>query len=271
MLIKVIMIFLLLFSNVNLILAKESIIKEKTIKIMSLNIWGGQVKEPLLEFIKKRQDVDIFCMQEVYYKAKTKACTNDPVQLDIFSEISAILSDYEAFFVETIEGYGIGMFIKKNLTIQNKGEYLIHVNPNYSSPGPSNSRKLQWIKIKSNGNLYTVINLHGLWNGQGKSDTEARIIQSYNIKKFLDSINSKKILCGDFNITPETKSLEIIEGEMQNLIKMYNIKSTRTSFYTKPIKYADYVFISQDIKVKHFEVLKDEVSDHAPLLLEIYN
>jgi endonuclease/exonuclease/phosphatase family metal-dependent hydrolase len=54
-----------------------------------------------------------------------------------------------------------------------------------------------------------------------------------------------------------------------NLIKKYNITSTRTSIYTKPDKYADYVLVSPNIEVIDFKVLPDEVSDHAPLYLEI--
>lgn len=56
---------------------------------------------------------------------------------------------------------------------------------------------------------------------------------------------------------------------MRNLIREYGITSTRTSFYQKPEKHADYVFVSEGISVKAFTVLPDEVSDHAPLLLAI--
>ena len=55
---------------------------------------------------------------------------------------------------------------------------------------------------------------------------------------------------------------------MRNLIKEYNITSTRTSFYKKPVRFADFVFVSKDIKVNDFKVLPDEVSDHAPLFLD---
>lgn len=239
-------------------------------KILSLNIWGGQLKSPLIDFFIKYKDIDIFCLQEVYSKAKTKACTNDdPVELDILGDIEDILPHHIPYFVQTIDGYGIGMFIKKDIDILQKGESLIHENPNYEPPGPTHSRKLQWIEIEYNREIYTIVNLHGLWNGQGKGDTEARIIQSQNIKNFVDTAKGKKILCGDFNITPDTKSIAIIEEDLKNLITAYNIKSTRTKYYKKPIKYADYFFTSLGIKVRDFCVLEYQVSDHSPLMLEI--
>jgi len=77
---------------------------------------------------------------------------------------------------------------------------------------------------------------------------------------------------GDFNLLPETESLRIIENGMENLVKDYNVQSTRTSLYTRHEisgKFADYIFLSPSIKVKDFKVLPDEVSDHTALFLEI--
>ena len=57
--------------------------------------------------------------------------------------------------------------------------------------------------------------------------------------------------------------------DLRDLVQEFNISSTRTSYYTKEPKFADYIFISKNIDLKDFKVLPDEVSDHAPLYLEI--
>ncbi len=78
------------------------------------------------------------------------------------------------------------------------------------------------------------------------------------------------ILCGDFNLLPETESLQLFErAGLRNLIKEYGITSTRTSFYNKPVPYADYAFITNGVNLIDFKVLPEEVSDHAPLYIEI--
>jgi endonuclease/exonuclease/phosphatase family metal-dependent hydrolase len=59
----------------------------------------------------------------------------------------------------------------------------------------------------------------------------------------------------------------MLEDGMRNLIREYKITSTRTSFYPKTEKFADYFFVSPEVQVNDFQVLPDEVSDHAPLLL----
>lgn len=250
-------------------------------KLITLNIWGGHIRQPLLEFIFKHQDVDIFCFQEVYHKALDKFSTDDKeASLNIFSEISELLPDHQAFFRPVIgseEGnaYGIGMFVKKNLKVMDGGDVTIHHNPNYpidapSGKGPTHSRKLQWLSIQAEEQIYTIMNVHGLWNGMGKTDTPERIAQSQKIKEFMDALSTPKILCGDFNLRPETKSLEMLKQEMVDLIELYNVSSTRTNLYSKLKEqpFADYILTCPKIRVNHFEVLSDEVSDHAPLLLK---
>ena len=241
-------------------------------KLISLNIWGGHIQEPLLEFIATHRDVDILCFQEVYHDAKERISTEERLYcLTIFSEIQKRLPEHVGLFRPVVNGvYGIAMFVKKSIDILNEGEVIIHDNPPYSGRVPTHSRNLQWVECLANDRTYTIINIHGLWNGQGKSDSPERIAQSQIIKRFCDSVTTPKILCGDFNLRPETESIKILEEGMTNLVKDYNIQSTRTSLYPRiqQESFADYILTSADITVHHFEVMKHEVSDHAPLLLE---
>lgn len=239
-------------------------------KLITLNIWGGHVREPLLSFIKSHPQIDIFCFQEVYHRAPNKISNEDrEVSLNIFAELQALLPEHRAFFRPVVDNiYGIGMLVHHNITVLNEGDINIHHNPHYIGRGPTHSRNLQWLECQSEGQTYAIFNVHGLWNGLGKTDTPERIAQSQKIKAFTDSIQIPKILCGDFNLRPDTKSVEILESGMNNLIKAYGVCSTRTSLYPKEERFADYVFTSPDITVNTFEVLKHEVSDHAPLLLD---
>lgn len=55
---------------------------------------------------------------------------------------------------------------------------------------------------------------------------------------------------------------------MKNLIKDFGITSTRSSYYKKPVRFADYTFVSEGIKINDFKVLPDEVSDHLAMYLD---
>lgn len=239
-------------------------------KLITLNIWAGNIRLPLLEFIKSHAEIDIFCLQEVYNAAPYKISTDDKIPgLNIFSEIHDVLPKHQAFFKPLVQNfYGIGMLIKNDIEVLEESSIKIHENLAYKGRGPTHSRDLQWIKLKINNCIYTIMNVHGLWNGQGKTDSPERLAQSQEIRNFMDAQHTPMVLCGDFNLRADTKSIEILEKGMSNLIKNYNVQSTRTSLYDKDEKHADYIFVSPQITVKKFEVLDDLVSDHAPLLLE---
>ena len=84
----------------------------------------------------------------------------------------------------------------------------------------------------------------------------------------MDKQDGKKILVGDFNLNINTKSLTILEKKMINLIKKYNIQTTRNKHFPGSEKFADYTFVSPDIKIRSFQVPHTEVSDHLPMILQ---
>ncbi|MDB5244360.1 MAG: hypothetical protein JWN18_230 [Parcubacteria group bacterium] len=240
-------------------------------KLITLNTWGGRIGKPFIEFIKSHQDVDIFCFQEIYENAKEVMEAVYPNDMfDQFSDLQELLPHHQGFFRPVLHGvYGIATFIKKDISLIEEGELFIHYSASETITDGHHSRNLQWVKFNLNGKVFTVINVHGLWNGKGKSDTPERIVQSNVIKEFMNKAEGEKILAGDFNLNPDTESIDIIAKGMRNLITENAITSTRTSLYEKQGKFADYIFISPDIHVKDFKVLPEEVSDHSALYLEI--
>lgn len=245
-------------------------------KLITLNTWGGRVKEPFVEFIEKYRDVDIFCFQEVYDKSEEILGEEYPdSNHNLFIELTDLLPNHNGFFRPALHGvYGIAIFIKKDYLVSDEGEILIHArNQDGVMNDGHHDRNMQWIKFSCDGRAYTVFNVHGLWNGKGKDDTQERISQSKIIKECINGTPDPKILCGDFNLNPETESVVILEKGMNNLVKDYAISTTRTNIYFakpgKTEKFADYIFTSPDIRVKNFAVLPDEVSDHAALFLEV--
>lgn len=243
-------------------------------KIITLNLWGGRIYKPLIDFISKNQNIDVFCFQEMYHNAIEKNQNkSNGEQLDFYNEMKFLLPDHIGYFCSTVgDYYGIATFVQKSLKVQASGDINIYKNSEYNGRGANHSRKAFWVDINLNNKNLSVLNVHGLWNGKGKTDTPDRIEQSRCIRKFMDSVKGYQVICGDFNLLPDTESISILERGMQNLIKEYKVNTTRTSLYTRAEtsgSFADYIFASPDIQIIDFKVLPDEVSDHAPLLLEI--
>ena len=241
---------------------------------MTLNIWGGQVFEPLMDFFKKHQeDTDIFCLQEVFNnppQIKSRVQTKSAKE-DIYKDIAEVLKDFDGHMAPTQDGEeSLCMFVKKKFGVQEIADHFVYRwrNAMEGNDASTYGINVQYAKFSKDKKNYMVCNLHGHWTPNFKGDNPARLEQSENIKKLLDNFEGAKILCGDFNVVPDTKSMEILETSMRNLVKEYKVTTTRSHFYTKEHKFADYILVSPEIQVKKFEVIQDVVSDHLPLMLE---
>lgn len=247
-------------------------------KLISLNIWTGIVYEPLIKFITEKADeVDVFCFQEVMFGSKSEFTPIQKFRVNIFSELENILKKFVPFthystgthFIKEPLSFPAGqaIFVKNSIKVKNNGGFLCYdeKGPIGAEPFGKISGNCQWVDLE---NGMVIANLHGLWQeGTDKKDTPERIKQSWIVKEFLDKKTGKKILCGDFNLLPNSKSISILERGMRNLVKEYKIESTRSNLYDGEIGFADYILVSPDVEVKGFRLLQDTISDHLPLYL----
>lgn len=257
-------------------------------KLISLNTWGGKIFEPLADFIRQHsEDTDIFCFQEIY---DTSSLVKDNgIRTNLLLEIKNILPDFSFFYFPTISGYndkaqkvdfnlshGQAIFVKSGIKIISHEDFFIFkddknlpLKVDFSNlPTP-----LQYINFKKDGRDFSIFNFHGTPFPGNKLDTKRRLLEARKVKEIMEDKTGAKILAGDFNLLPQTQSIKIYESNMRNLIKEFNIQRTRSKlspFYGNPDfqKFADYTFVSKDIKIKSFEVPKLEISDHLPMILE---
>ncbi len=251
-------------------------------KLISLNTWGGRAgKEQLLAFFQTHKDADIFCLQEIWsapydalegQHAGGLPLDQSRVMIRGLQEISTLLGEHQAYFrPHYLNDYGLLILIKKDIEVVDEGDVFVYKERGHIPLGDvgHHARNIQYITFNTKNGPRTVINFHGLWNGKGKGDSDDRLKQSENILAFAKTLTNPYILCGDFNLLPETESLQMFKAAgLRNLITEYGVTSTRTIHYTKPERLADYTFVSDGIEVKDFEILLDEVSDHSPMRLE---
>ncbi len=251
-------------------------------KLISLNIWEGELYQPLVDFLNKySSNTDIFCFQEVYKNEEGVRILNSE-KIVTFDLLKEVFKNHNGYFEDYVapgdyNKQGLAVFLKKDIEVKNHGELFVY-NPPDMSISDSNPhtlwRNLQYLECNMDDKEFIVANFHGLFDIATKShkdDTPDRIEQSRRIKVWLSKHSCPKILCGDFNLWPDTESMKILEEGMRNLIKEYSIKSTRSAFFNFPNKFADYMFVSPGIDVIDFRVLDENVSDHLALYLEFEN
>lgn len=258
-------------------------------KLISLNTWGGKYFKPLIDFIKQNQDTDIFCFQEIY-DTSSNVKQFKQIRTNLLHELSEILSDHNIYFfpilfntevdetpikVDFYLKHGSAIFIKKSISVKQQKDYFISADMTQQDLKPdfSNlSTPLQSISFLRE-NPITVFNYHGAVIPGDKLDTPQRLSETKKVIDIMKDIAGTKILVGDFNLLPETKSIKEFEENLVNLIKEFNIRRTRSNlspFWNKSDfqKFADYTFVSKNIKVKSFKVPHIEISDHLPMILE---
>lgn len=256
-------------------------------KLICLNTWGGHLYKPLINFIKDNsKDTDIFCLQEVF-DTTSNIKTIEERRMNLYDEISKILRNHQGYFAPSLKDYvivsqsrivktnfnlysGLSIFVKKQINVDSNGDFFVHKDIHTFNPDNLNTipKNAQFITFTKSGKKFTICNLHGIWLKEGKEDSPERLKQSEKINEFLKKMPGGKILCGDLNLEISTQSIKILEKNMRNLIKEYKISTTRNSNFPGNEKFADYVFISPDIKVNDFAVPNIKVSDHLPMILE---
>jgi exonuclease III len=256
-------------------------------KLISLNLWGGYQGQVLLDFLKEHSaNTDIFCFQEVFNTAKQAGQEDFLGRIDLYSELCGILPDFTGYFKMTSQNHdlkqvvnfpvniGQAIFVKNTLKVSRTEAIEI-----YMGKGPlvdplleNLPTFLQRVEIDSGSKKLQIYNFHGITYPGEKIDSPDRLKQSEKILSAMAAQEGSKILCGDFNLNPDTESIKMFGAAMKDLIKEYKITNTRNEvswkYFNNKQYFADFTFVSPDIKVVNFEVPYNLVSDHLPMILE---
>ena len=261
-------------------------------KFLSLNVALFEKNNKQLANFLSEQKPDILCLQEVTRRVDKSAdadlISKDgidaslPDLADSFYSPTWILSKFEKrnfhgqeLFSRDFGGkLEFGTYIKSKFEIS-KAQNIFVLNHFTYSTDTSNwpeedYRAVQVSDLNVKGSKLRVLNYHGIWT-QDKLGTDRTKRACEIIRDLALEVNYPTIICGDFNLFPDTDSMNVLNKHFVNLGDIYNIKTTRpesNELSNQSRNVVDYIFVSKDIKVKSFEVQNTNVSDHLPLILE---
>jgi endonuclease/exonuclease/phosphatase family metal-dependent hydrolase len=267
-----------------------------TLKILSLNAWGGRLHEPLMKYLSIC-DADVLCLQEV---SRTVASKSEwlvyrepgldlPQRANLFDEIRAVLPEHDARYYPAARGtlfdgdravpseFGLATFVRRSHAVIAETMDFVHGAFSSGSWGEHpRSRNAHCFTIFDDelGYPVTIVQLHGLRDMAGKGDTPARVAQAEKLVELIRRTapdNEKLVVCGDFNVLPDSVTFDALRRlGLTDLVTSRGHTDTRTSFYRKEGRFADYMLITPDIEVLRFDVVQHpEVSDHRALYLEL--
>lgn len=240
-------------------------------KILQLNTWSARIGQSVIDLLQE-EDADLVCLQEVLSLE-----SNMPSMLGVPLEGMLEELDYKNVFYSPVFNFRImnrvGLwgncifskrpFLSKEAMFTN----LKFVEDFNFDEHDYNIRNFQHTVVKMNGKDLNVLNHHGHQIPEHKDGDASTMRQMNTIAKYLDELTGPVVLAGDFNLSPHSESLKIINGRLTNLPLKYRLKTTRT-LLTHKTEVCDYLFVSKDITVNDFYASKKLVSDHLALILD---
>jgi endonuclease/exonuclease/phosphatase family metal-dependent hydrolase len=266
------------------------------LRILSLNGWSGRLGDGLVAYLGAA-DPDVLCLQEV---TNTPGASSPwlvyrdegaelPQWANLFREVADTLPAHRAFFCPAARGplfdgdteipseWGLATYVRGTFPVIGQIQDFVHRTFSADSygehPRPRNAHAVR-LHDYGTSRTITVVHLHGLRDLNGKDDTPARDAQTGRLIELIGRIRRDGdglVVCGDFNVLPGSRMIEALRGiGLNELVTANGFTDTRTSYYRKTPRFADYMLVSGDIDVRHFDVVSEpEVSDHRALLLEI--
>ena len=231
-------------------------------KIVFLNVWsGGKMADALAAFLRQQAPTtDLLCFQEAYDSFPQFAAAA------LGADFAAPLSAKKILDIKT-ERFEQMVFYKPG-TVQ-----IVDSAPVLGDMARSGLG--QYLHCTVGGRELHLCNVHGLPLPGHKRDTPERLAQSRGLIEFMDGKTGPRIIGGDFNMFPDTESIELFaQAGYRDLVTEFQIPTTRNHlawdrFPDNPQKFADFVFIDPSLQLQKFEVVDNEISDHLPLIVEV--
>ncbi len=270
----------------------ESSVKITDMKLLSLNVALFEENNDELAPFIKAQNVDILCLQEVTKRidstAKSELISKEIIDItslglshSFFAPVW-VLSKFEKnnFHGKDVFSFDLGGNVEfgnytkakyqitkgQNVFVQN---YFTYVT-NWSKWPEEDYRGFQVTDMLIDSKDLRVINYHGIWSrdkkGTDKTKKACEIIRDFGLEA-----KGALVICGDFNLFPDTDSIGALNQHFKNLCNDYSIRSTRpetNELSDLSRNVVDYIFVNDKVKVNSFEVVQSDVSDHLPLVMD---
>jgi endonuclease/exonuclease/phosphatase family metal-dependent hydrolase len=253
-----------------------AIINTMNIKVISLNLWHGNLFSTALKFLEDA-NADILMLQEVYNGT-------DPNLRDGLRAFTVLQQKlgykYADFAPALIMNREEGRILQGNAVLS-KFPLKSHEPVFYREPfgerndspddAPIMPRNLQHVEATTPVGVVNVFNTQGVWDLVGENYSERRKEMS---QKMIAATKGKTnvILAGDTNAKQDNQAMLNVEKHLTNVFA-HKERLTSFNLRRKDLKkfpgYAtaivDLMYVSADVKIIAHDSPDADISDHLPL------
>ena len=240
-------------------------------KLITANIWGGRMIYRLPAFFDQ-ESADIICMQEVNDLAgRTGGVfeTLDMLQQKGGFTDKFMASDLSYHYMNRVAEYGNA--ILSNLPLGNREVVFVQgaYQPDYDETDEDHPRNFQHATVTVDGKNVHLVNFHGAFIQASKDGNEDTMRHVQTIADYAARFSDEPtIITGDFNLAPDSESMQILSRRFRNLPVEYGITSTYSPVLHVYNVICDYIFVNEHVQVRSLHAADEIVSDHKPLVME---
>lgn len=240
-------------------------------KLIQLNTWSCKLPSEIISLFDK-ENPDIVCLQEV-------VTSSDGGK--IFDTIGSIIDkhpfayQYNTPLVEFNFMHHTatrGNMIASNLTLSESNEIwtLGNFTKNFdyiNSGGYNVARNIVHAKIETPEGFVHILTLHGYHIKEHKNGNEETLRACKELVEYASSLEGPIIITGDFNLSPTSESIQLVNNSFRNLTIENGLSTTRNHL-TEKTEVCDYIFVNDKVRVNKFYASDIIASDHAGLVLD---
>lgn len=262
---------------------------EDALKVMTYNVRNFEVydkenskeKRDAIIALIKEQDVDILCLQEAIDRKghiQLQEMAKQTGLPNYYMEVGTIAKDNAKFGVaifskhnileKTSYPFGSGGNVGTKIDIEREHDTIsvfnIHLESaniersfyNYSSDELDSLSKKAFIARAR------------IVSQQLKNAFKSRSTQANLIREEIKQSEHPVIVCGDFNDTPISYSYSRVRGKLKDTFRKNPIGFGGT-YPDLPLLRIDHILVSQEFDVINYKIIKEEISDHFPVVTEL--
>jgi len=239
-------------------------------RLLQLNAWTIRLATRIEDMVMKEAP-DIIALQEVFESV---------ADLGFFPTLTELADNLRFHHIYHSPVYAIQLMTSKpefgnaivsNLALEDKQTYFTNLeyNPSMSLENDDyNVRNFQHVTIKDQeGRQIHIINHHGYHVPGHKNGNDFTMKACQQIADYARQLDGPVIITGDFNLLPDSESIEILNKDFRNLTKEYGLQTTRTDL-THKSEPCDFIFVNDKVAVNDFYASEVVASDHQGLVLD---
>ncbi len=240
-------------------------------KLIQLKTWSCKLPSEIIRLFDK-ENPDIICLQEVVTSIDGGK---------IFDTIGSILDEHpfkyqyntplvEFNFMHHTATRGNMIASNFNLLETNEVWTLGNLTRNFdyiNSGGYNVARNIAHSKIEAPDGIVHVLTLHGYHIKEHKNGNDETLRACTELVKYASLLDGPIIISGDFNLSPDSESIQLVNNSFRNLTIESGLSTTRNHL-TKKTEVCDYIFVNDKVNVNKFYASDIIASDHAGLVLD---